>query len=133
MSQVQDLVDRQAIADLVHAYANGVREGAAAVCGAMFTEDGVFEVRERNVLDPASPRQLARTEGRAAITEFIAGGITAPVRVCPLIHNLVIALDGDGASAVCAMEGRTMPPGGDFIGEYEDRCPSSEHSAQLAA
>ena len=120
MSDIQDILDRQAIADLVHTYAKHVRDGTAAQCGGLFTGDGIFEVRERNPHDPASDRRLFRIDGEAAIEAFIGENTAGATRICPLIHNLLIALDGDSASASCVMEGRTVPPGDDFLGEYDD-------------
>ena len=120
MSDIQDILDRQAIADLVHTYAKHVRDGTAAQCGGLFTGDGIFEVRERNPHDPASDRELFRIEGDVAMWRFFRENVNGPARICPLIHNIIIALNGDTARASCMMEGRTVPPGDDFLGEYDD-------------
>jgi hypothetical protein len=38
----------------------------------------------------------------------------------PLIHNLLIDLDGSTAQSSCIMEARSYPPGYQVIGEYRD-------------
>ncbi len=110
---------RTAIADLVHGYALAIRQGAAARCPAMFTTDGRFEVREGDPRDPASGRRLALAEGREAVGRYIAAS-TARVRMLPMIHNLIIELDGDRAAASSLMVGRVWPDGGEVMGEYAD-------------
>ena len=121
MSTLQDLADRQAIADLIHTYARHVREGTGGQCGDLFTGDGVFEMREKNPHDPASDRQLLWVEGLAAVRKFIGDSTQAgPVRICPLIHNLLITLKGDTARAGSVVEGRSFPPGSEVLGVYDD-------------
>jgi hypothetical protein len=116
-------IARAAIADLVHGYALAIRRGEAARCPGMFTAPGKFEVREADLRDPASGRRLSLAEGREAVGRYIAAA-TARVRMLPMIHNLIVELDGDSASASSLMVGRVWPDGGDVIGEYADsfRC-----------
>lgn len=115
-----DWADHQAIADLVHGYARAIREARPQAGTALFTDDGVFEVRERNPHNPASERLLQRLEGREAVGAMIAQSTSGAVRLCPLIHNLMVTTSGDTAEANSIMEGRSWPAGGEFIGEYHD-------------
>jgi hypothetical protein len=110
---------RGAIADLVHGYALAIRRGEATSCPAMFTADGSFEVREGDPRDPASTRRLALSEGRKAVGRYISAS-TARVRMLPMIHNLIVELDGDRATASSLMVGRAWPDGSEVIGEYAD-------------
>jgi hypothetical protein len=120
MSQPDETADRLDLADLVHAYARAVRERRTLDCAALFTDDGVFEIRERNPADPASNQLRAALEGREAIGAYVSTSTGGSVRVCPLIHNLMVSLAGDEAEGNCVMETRSWPPGSELIGEYHD-------------
>lgn len=115
----EEIAARLEIADLVHRYALGVRRGDAESCGALFVEDGVFEVREAGVLDPADARVLARAEGRAAVVAYV-GRAMASGRVYPAIHNLIVEVDGETAQASSLMIATAYPSGSDVMGEYAD-------------
>lgn len=117
---LRQLQDRAAIADVVHTYALNIRDGAGTACAELFAEDAVFEMFDA---DPSglSPRLRARIEGRDAIIAHIAGASKAGARVCPMIHNLTIRLDGDVAESACTMNAVTIPGGHELIGAYRDR------------
>ena len=110
---------RSAIADLVHGYAQAIRRGEAVRCPAMFTADGSFEVREGDPRDPAAMRRVSLAQGREAVGSHLAAS-TSRVRMLPMIHNLIVELDGDRATASSLMVGRVWPDGGEIIGEYAD-------------
>jgi hypothetical protein len=112
-------IARGAIADLVHGYALAIRRGEASRCPEMFTANGTFEVREGDPRDPASVRRLSLAEGRDALGRYLAAS-TSQVRMLPMIHNLIVELDGDRATASSLMVGRVWPDGGEVIGEYAD-------------
>jgi hypothetical protein len=109
---------RTAIADLVHTYARCIRYDRPDEVGVLFTEDGTFELREGH---PDKPEYTVRyrLEGRASVHAHMAHnkGNTHPV---PLIHNLIIAIDGDRASATSVMEGKVYGTSHGVIGEYHD-------------
>ena len=110
---------RAAIADLVYTYALNIRSGNGAACVELFTADALYEMF---VTDPAdlSRRLRNRLEGRDAIIAYITGASTPAVRVIPMIHNLIISIDGNEAISTCAMSAVTVPTGDDLVGEYRD-------------
>lgn len=114
------LLARAAIADLVHTYALYVRNGNGADCAELFTEDGVFEVRDAPVGNPDAARMRSKLEGRDAIGAYV-GRTKAPAsRGCPLIHNLLIEVHGSEASSTCMMTSVIWSSGHQLIGEYHD-------------
>lgn len=117
---LRQLQDRAAIADVVHTYALNIRDGAGAACADLFVQDAVFEMFDSDPVD-LSPRLRARIEGRDAIIAHIAGASKAGARVCPMIHNLTIRIDGDVAESACTMNAITIPGGHELIGAYRDR------------
>lgn len=111
--------DRAAVSDLVHRYALHIRQGDPGAAAALFTADGAFEVRD---IDPAAPDSLAvrnRAEGHDAVAAYVAKA-TSSARMVPMIHNLIVELDGDRATASSLMVGRIWPTSREVIGEYAD-------------
>lgn len=112
------LLDRAEIADLVHTYALNIRDGNGRSCRDLFVDDAVFEMYDA---DGDGIRSLRKqVEGRNAIIDHISGSSGTTARICPMIHNLVIRIDGDRAESSCTMTGTIVPGGSDFIGAYED-------------
>jgi hypothetical protein len=117
-ARVELLEARAAIADVVHGYAFNIRSGNAAACEALFTEDAVFEVRERG---PGGITQLRSTlTGRSAIMGYLTDGSASQIRLCPLIQNLMVRVNGREAMSTSAMIAFVLPNGKGIIGEYED-------------
>ena len=114
------LLARAAIADLVHTYALNVRNGNGADCAQLFTEDGVFEVRDAPIANPAAARTRSRLEGRDAIAAYVARTTAPEARGCPLIHNLLIDVHGHEASSTSLMTSVIWSSGHQLIGEYHD-------------
>ena len=85
----------------------------------LFAEDGTFEVREVDPMVPADVTVRSRAEGRAKVEAYV-GNSTAQVRMIPMIHNLIIELDGDRATASSLMMGRVWPSATEIVGEYAD-------------
>lgn len=114
------LLARAAIADLIHLYALNVRNGKGADCAQLFTDDAVFEVREAPVGNPAAARTRSRLEGREAIAAYVGRTATPESRVCPLIQNLLIEVNGRESSSTCVMISLVWSTGRQLIGEYHD-------------
>jgi SnoaL-like domain len=116
--RLDTIESRAAIADLVHGYARFVRRDDGAKAADLFTEDGTFEVRDGH---PSKPEFTVRSHavGRAAIAAHIGQGKGGPHPV-PLIHNLMIEVDGDSATENCVMEGTIYGTSHKVFGEYRD-------------
>ena len=117
--QPDALAAKQAISELVNRYAQLVRYGRLDETADLYTPGGVFEVR-RGAPDRDEHSVDSREEGREAIRAMLAPSKGKPHPV-PLIHNLLVELDGDTASGTCVMEGRMSVGEGGFWGEYRDR------------
>jgi hypothetical protein len=111
--------DRAAVAELVHRYALHIRRGEPALAAQLFADDGTFEVREVDPFAPDAVTVRSRAEGRDAVGAYI-GNSTAGVRMIPMIHNLMVELDGDLAKATSLMMGRVWPTANEIVGEYAD-------------
>jgi SnoaL-like domain len=117
--QPGDLAAKQAITELVHRYAQLVRYDSPELTADLYTPDGVFEVRN-GAPDREEHTVQSRVEGREAIRAMLLP-IKGGVHPVPLIHNLIIEVEGAAASATCVMEGRPSAGDGGFWGEYRDR------------
>jgi ketosteroid isomerase-like protein len=120
-ADVERLAHRAAISDIVHAYARHIRAGDGAACAALFSEDAVFEVRALADGTRGAGVMRGRFEGRAAILQYLTQGEAAKTSVCPLIHNLLIDIDGREATSNCVMTTLVWPSGKRIVGEYHDR------------
>jgi SnoaL-like domain len=119
-SRIEVLEARIAIADVVHGYAFNIRSGNAAACEKLFTEDAVFEVRERLLSGTGIVRTRSTLTGRAAIVAYLTEGAASQTRLCPLIQNLIIRVNGREASCSSAMVAFVLSTGMRILGEYED-------------
>ena len=111
---------RAAITDLVYTYALNIRAGNGGECAKLFTADAVFEVREAVPGGRGAARPRTRLTGQDAIASYLARASGSDTRVCPLIHNLLIRIDGPEATSSCVMTSFVWPSGQQFIGEYQD-------------
>jgi hypothetical protein len=118
-ARIQLLEARVAIADVVHGYAFNIRSGNAAACEKLFTEDAVFEVRERTG-GAGITQTRSKLSGRSAIMAHLTDGAASQIRLCPLIQNLIIHVSGREAVSTSAMIAFVLPAGKGIIGEYED-------------
>ena len=116
---LETLAAKAAIADLVHSYALNIRKGEPARNEALFTPDASFEVREADPLRGETLAVLKRSEGTAAVMSAISGSTTTH-RVFPAIHNLIVTLDGECATATSLMIATVFPGRGETLGEYDD-------------
>lgn len=110
---------RAQIADLVHRYAHHVLHRTMSGAEELFHPDMEFVVRERKMVAGSEPIVRSRAVGRAATLEYVQRS-TATLMLCPLIHNLLIEIDGRDARSACVMENRTWPAVPGLIGEYDD-------------
>jgi hypothetical protein len=114
-----DLAAKQAITELVSRYGQLVRYDRLDETAELYLPNGVFEVR---LGPPDGPHNAVQShaEGREAIRAMLlpSKGKRHPV---PLIHNLMIEVDGDSARGTCVMQSPTSATGEPFWGEYRDR------------
>ncbi len=109
---------RAAIADLVHAYARFIRQDMPQEAPELFTSDGVFEIRE-GAPGKREYSLRSRLEGREHIAVYLGRGTGGP-HPCPLIHNLMIEVNGESATGNCVMEARILGTSHAVMGEYHD-------------
>jgi len=105
--RLREIEDREAIRELPLRYCDCVWRRDADGVGALYTEDGRFDLG----LDSGP------IEGRAAISAFLRQSFSEG-GPWPFIHNHVFDINGDRARGRCSFEVRA----GDFIsfGFYED-------------
>ena len=118
--RLAEIEDRAAIADLIHRHAEHIRAGTIAVAADLFTADAVYEMGRFHAARPGEFEITDRIEGAAAIVgckDEVAG---AGIRLCPMIHNIVVVLSGDTAEATCVSMATLWPTGDNFVGEYRD-------------
>jgi hypothetical protein len=116
---MEPLAARAAIADLIHTYARNIRAGRGADCVQLFTADAVFEVRQAPLGNSDAVLTRAKIAGHEALSNYLVGA-TGDARVCPLIHNLLIEVDGREALSNCVMTSLVWPSGQQLMGEYQD-------------
>lgn len=112
------LESRAAIEELIHAYARCIRRNLLDDAPLFFLPDGVFEIREGH---PDQPEHQLRTrlEGREHIRVYLAQG-KGRVLPIPIIHNLMIEVEGDNAVANCVMKAQVYGTNDEVFGEYSD-------------
>jgi hypothetical protein len=109
---------RIAIADLVHGYALAIRRDRPEDAAALFATDGWFEIRDGH---PSKPEYNVRSrlEGRQGVLDYLAPNKGKPHPV-PMIHNLMIEVTGDTATATSVMEAIVLGTTHRVLGEYAD-------------
>jgi len=116
---LQTLVDKAEIADVVHTYALNIRNRSPELNAGLFTENGSFEVRDADPMVPSSLTTRSRGDGLEEVIKS-ASSSSASGRVFPAIHNLLVTLNGETASATSLMIATFFPGGRELLGEYED-------------
>jgi len=112
--RLERLETRAAIADLVHGYALAIRHDRPQDVERLFARDGTFEIRESG----AQARSVQRFESPQALVTYLLprkGG--HPI---PIIHNLMIEIEGDTARASSVMVGPILGTAHETFGEYAD-------------
>jgi hypothetical protein len=114
-AQLREVVDREEIRELAHIYAHRVAHGLSMAD--LFTDDGAYI--QRQSADDPTPQEV---RGRAALE---AHYVTRPAGIAmPMIHNHLIEVAGDEASAICSIELRVGAEGSESMiasGYYQDR------------
>lgn len=119
--RVAALEDREAIADLILAHAGHIRSGTVDAARDLFHADAVYELGR---IDPERPGEVLVTERIEGVDTILGSKDVVAgqgVRLCPMIHNLRIVLDGDTATSTCVSMTTIWPTGDNFVGEYRDR------------
>lgn len=118
--RIAAIEDREAITDLILCHAEQIRSGTSQAAGDLFFPDAVYEIGHVDANRPGEVVINERIEGVAAIVgskDVIAG---EGLLLCPMIHNIHIALDGDTATSTCVSMTTIWPLGNNFVGEYRD-------------
>ena len=107
-----------AIADLVHEYARMVRRDEPERVSELFAPGGSFEMRDGH---PDKPEIAVRErlESPEALRAYLLPGKGKPHPI-PLIRNLMVAVEGDTASANAMMDGPIPGTTHRVFGEYHD-------------
>lgn len=118
-ARVERLEAEAAIAAAVHGYARCIRRDEPEAAADFFADDGWFEIRDGH---PSKPEFTLRSrlEGREGVRAYLAPNKGKPHPV-PLIHNLMIEVDGDRASANSVMEAQIHGTSHTVKGEYRDQ------------
>ena len=110
---LQEVVDREAIRDLVKTYCHVVWREDLDAYPTLYAEDGLLRWT-----NPEHPP----VRGRAALREMI-GSMVGPYKPRHFVHNHVVQLLGaDRATGQCCVEGRLLLDGGEdgFLVAYYD-------------
>ena len=116
--RVDRLESRAAIEELIHAYARCIRRDLPEEAPLLFLPDGAFEIRDGHPHGQAHEVR-ARLEGREQIHAYLLQG-KGKAHPIPLIHNLIVEIDGDSATANCVMEAQIYGTQHKVVGEYRD-------------
>ncbi len=112
-AQLQHLSNIEAVRQLRHRYHQCINDGAYDEIPLLFIEDGWLDFS-----------YIGKATGRATLTKFFAATPKVLPFIKQFIHNHMVSVDGDRASAVSYMEARTINNGEAFIvaGRYDDDC-----------
>ena len=110
--QLQCLLDRDAIRDLVRRYAHLVWQNRPLETVALFAEDGIMDLGTDG----------GQIQGQAALRAVYSQKI-GDIVLYPFVHNHVIDLDGDRASGFAYLDLRCVREGQSLTGSgyYQDR------------
>lgn len=117
-ARLDRLEAQAAISDLIHEYARAVRRDEPEMVAALFVPEGTFEVRSGHP-DKAEFTVRSRFETPGALVAFLVTQKGGPHPV-PLIHNLMIAVDDNRATANSVMTARIYGTDKQVFGEYHD-------------
>ena len=122
MNDLERRLDRleseNAIARLIHGYAQAVRREEVERVAGLFIPTGAFEVRGGHP-DRAEFTVRQRFETPEALVAFLLQGKGKPHPV-PLLHNMMIEVAGDTATANSMMAAPIYGTDHEVFGEYHD-------------
>jgi len=115
--KVQELIDREEIREIIAIYAHRVAHACSVAD--LFTDDGLYVVRF-----PGRPPAIV--EGGSNLKSHFSAGLEVLgdlERPLPMIHNLLLKIQGDEASGICSNELRMTEDGQSMIGSgyYRDQ------------
>jgi hypothetical protein len=112
---VHELADRAMIEHLIAVYAQRVMRGEANA--ELFTDDGAYIHRRTPTVEPVIVRGRAELDAHYVARPDAFGAAT------PMIHDIMLTIDGDDAEGSCVMELHMSREGRHVIayGCYEDR------------
>ena len=117
-ARLDRLEAQAAVADLVHAYARAVRRECYEDVAALFVPEGTFQVRGGKP-DRAEFTVRSHFGSPGELVAFLVQGRGRPHPV-PLIHNLMVEVDGDRATANSVMAAPIFGTPHEVLGEYHD-------------
>ncbi len=129
--RLDEAESRAAIAELIHAYARFIRRDEPEQVHNLFAPGGTFEVRDGHP-DRADFAVRSHFASPQEIHDYLTPGKGKPHPV-PLIHNLIVELDGDSARANCVMEAQIYGTTHKIIGEYHDTFRRMDGTWRFAA
>lgn len=116
--RLERLESERDIAALIHGYARAMRNGNPAEATALFVADGTFEICQGM---PGKPFTVGtRLASPQALLAHLTPDGAPPPPVCPMIHNIMIDIDGDAARANAVMETPVLGTAHRILGEYHD-------------
>ena len=111
---ITDLAAREEIRDLIATYAHRVTHGRSVAD--LFTDDGAYIHRRSRDAEPEVKRGRAELDAHYIDRPDNVGNVT------PMIHNLLLSVNGDEARGICSIELRIWAGDGVMAsGYYEDR------------
>ena len=119
-ARLELLEARACVTDLVYRYAQNIRTGKFSDCLSLFTDDAVFEVREAPLGDQGPGHTRSRMTGHEAILSYLTQGASSGGGICPLIHNLLVDVNGHEAASSCVMMAIIGASGKNILGAYQD-------------
>ncbi len=130
LRRVAALEAKAAVAETIYAYARAIRRMEPQAAADCYHEDGVFEIRLGIAGGESTPR--VKLEGREAVYDYLATGEAAGAQLAPVIHNMVVRVDGTAAHASSVLVSHQI--GGDrrTLAEYEDELRFEDGAWRLA-
>jgi SnoaL-like domain len=111
--RAQEVADREEIRDLIATYAHRVAHGLSNAD--LFVDDGAYI--QRNALDGPIVQER---RGRAELDDCYIERLDSIGNATPMIHNILLAVDGNTAIGTCSIELRIRSGKLFGSGFYED-------------
>jgi hypothetical protein len=112
--RLRDLADREELRELIARYAHRVALGVSPAD--LFTDDGA-------IIYTFPGQEAHETRGRENLDRSYGESALIAERPLPMLHNILLKIDGDTAIGLCSNEVRVTQDGESMIGSgyYEDR------------